>query len=174
MLATLASCSDSSGPSGFNGTVSFTYSGATTGSFSASGGIPSGAPETEEWAVGFRSDEEQLVGATAIVPRSSTKHDFFFLQLPRLTVGSSTITDNCTAENCAAVVVDLNVDNTSGDSDFFCGLTQGTITITSISSTRVEGTFNGTGECITTAPNAVAFAITNGSFNVALVSDTGF
>jgi hypothetical protein len=172
VLAVLASCGDSSGPNN-SGTLSFSYSGATSGSFNAAGRIPlGGQSETVEWAAGFRSDADGAIGVFASVPRDNSNHDFVVLQIGRLTIGSQTIESDCTADDCALVLVDLDADNDTGEAAFSCGLTDGTITLTSVTSTRAVGTFNGTGECFTTTGTG-SFTITNGSFDVALISNLG-
>ena len=173
-FAFVVSCGDSNGPSGNSGTASFNYSGAITGSFEAEGAPPVLQPEGAEFAAGFRSDQDQVVGVVAVVPRNSTNSDVLIIQIPRLTAGSSTILDTCTADNCAAVLFSYNANNDSGEAQWSCGLLSGTITITSITSDRVEGTFSGTGECLGTGPTPSAFTITNGSFDVRLLSNLGF
>ena len=172
-LAILASCGDSSGPGNNSGTVGFSYSGATAGSFNASGRLPlNGQTETVQWAAGFRSDVDVAIGVIATSPRNSTSHDFFILQIPRLTTGSATIDPSCTADNCAVVLVDINANNSTSEAEFSCGLTAGTLTLTSVTSSRAEGTFSGTGECVSLA-GTTAFTVTNGTFDVALISNLG-
>lgn len=173
-LALLASCKDSStGPTGFSGTVSFTYSGAISGNFTATGVMPAaqGAMETSAWAAGEVSTVDGVTYVASATPRNATSHDFFGFYVERTTPGSSSASDTCTS-NCAFVAFEFGMQNGTGNTWLqLCSLTAGTVTITEISGSRVKGTFSGTGECV--APNSStpqAFTVTNGTFDVALVS----
>ena len=173
-LALLASCKDSStSPSGFSGTLSFSYSGAITGNFSASGVMPAatGAMETSAWAAGEVSTVDGVTYVAAATPRNSTSHDFFGFYVERTTPGSSSASDNCTS-NCAFVGFEFGMQNGAGNTWLqICSLTTGTVAITEITATRVKGTFSGTGECVPFGSSTPqAFTVTNGTFDVALVS----
>jgi hypothetical protein len=173
-IALFAGCKDSSGPSGFEGSMGFAFTGALNGDFTASGALPSsGASQaTSQWAAGEVVATDASVYLAASSPRTSTSRDFVGVFIPRTTVGSETIDfSGCTAD-CADVVVLLGENNNGTGSPLqTCYLTTGTVAITEITPSRVEGTFSGTGECF--APSAgtpTTFTIANGTFDVALVA----
>jgi hypothetical protein len=172
-VALLSACSDSNSPNtGLSGTVSFSYSGGTSGSFNASGAVTStiNADNTKSWTVGAR-DPSGTVFVEAVVPQSGSRYDLIIVSLPMLTTGSANITANCSANSCAAVLVAFGepVDGNS-EAQRTCGLVSGTVAITSISETRAKGTFSGTGFC-DASTGASNFTITGGTFDVALLAD---
>ena len=169
-LLLLAGCkSDSTNPAVLTGSLDFTYSGGISGTFTVSGQFPTSttSQETTPWAAG-----EVVSGTTSVVaamPRNATSHDFFLMDLPRTTVGSSTVVSGCTV-NCADVFIVFGNANGTG-SGFLqsCFLLTGTLSITEISATRVKGTFSGTGSCVGPTGTTTTFTITGGTFDVALV-----
>jgi hypothetical protein len=169
-LALLPGCKDSSGPSGLNGTLSFSYSGALTGNFSASGQFNPVNMETVSWAAGERDEANGILFVGAAVPRNATSHDILGIEIERLTPGTATIAANCNT-NCAFVALIFGNDNTGSSFLLGCDIETGTVTITEISTTRARGTFSGNGTCFPPAGgNPQAFAVANGAFDVALVS----
>jgi hypothetical protein len=180
VLACLAivACSndDPAGPNniGVSGTVSFSFSGGSSGSFNASGALTSTtqADFTKAWAAGVKSDQDNAIEIAASAPKTSSTHDQVIITIPRTTAGGATINVNCTANTCADVVVTFGNSNASFlQFDLACGLETGTIVVASINSSRVAGTFSGTGTCFTSGNQTSAFTVTNGSFDVALVAD---
>jgi hypothetical protein len=96
------------------------------------------------------------------------------LRIVRTTAGSETIDDDCDIDGsaaCTTMILFLNFNGNGDTGDFFCRLTSGTILLTSTSGGRAEGTFSGAGECAAGTGGAItAFTVTNGTFDVALVS----
>jgi hypothetical protein len=170
-LALVASCGDSGTENNnLSGSVNFTYSGAISGSFAASGALPViTSLETQQWAVGARDEANGEIIVEALKPRTSTSHDVAVLFIPRLTVGSSSV--DCPQTTCAGGFFDFDVNNSTGDSQQTCFLATGTLTISTITSSRVTGTFSGTGSCVDASQNIAAFSVNSGTFDVALVQD---
>ncbi|MEX2177551.1 MAG: hypothetical protein WD801_02495 [Gemmatimonadaceae bacterium] len=179
-LAFASGCSDSTTEPivGFDGALSFTYTGGGGGTHNASGDFTSqGQLGTSSWAVGTRQEADGLLGVVSVQPRSSTTHDFTILAVTRLTPGSSGVGAGCDPDvdvDCTGIVFYRGVSNSGFTYDFFCVLTTGSVAISSISTTRAQGTFSGTGFCYDFDGEEQPFTATNGTFNVALISDTQF
>lgn len=171
-FALLAGCKSDSkiGPNSLLGTMAFTYAGGISGTFNASGTLPTSqaAMETSSWAAAELSPPD--VFAAAAVPRTSTSHDFVFLDIGRTTAGTSSISNSCSV-NCGGFFVLFGQANGSGTTFLQdCFIETGTITITEITATRVRGTFTGTGFCFAPgSTNNTPFTVTNGTFDLALV-----
>lgn len=165
------SCGDSTEPNVF-GSLTFSYTGGGGGTFTAQGGVPSfDAPSTTvSWAVGYTETGETFVAASK--PRSGQNVDMAILRIQRTSAGSEPIDTGCDEDGavaCTVMVLFLNFNGNGDTGDFICGLTSGTIVITDISSTRAKGTFSGSGTCLAgTGGASSAFAVTNGSFDVAM------
>ena len=173
-LVFLAACG-SDGPTtvtGFDGALTFTYSGANSGTFSASGSLPSTASgqATTAWAAAQASATSEMFVAAAS-PRSSTTHDFVGIFIQRNTVGTETINPSCSF-NCNGVDLTIGAANSGSTFTVMCYLTSGSIASTEKSASRMKGTFSGSGECLTsTGAAAGALTVTNGTFDVAIVPD---
>jgi len=168
-----AACSDneSNGPTSLSGSASFTYSGGVSGSFTATGAVPTSGLETSAWAAGERDATNQVLTVEAFMPRNSSTHDVLFISANRLSVGTSTITSSCSSNVCTVVSLTYAASNTTSGYDTACFLTTGSVTISSISNSRASGTFSGTGTCIPLSGGAnSSFTITGGTFDVALIS----
>jgi hypothetical protein len=172
----LASCSDDKvGPGGVvTGSFSFNFGGGISGTYSASGTFPTNASQqsTSNWSAGQIETSENQVWVAAAVPASSTTHNYALLITDRTTVGTSTIVSSCSASNCADFIFLFGASNSSTaiDPAQTCFLTSGTINITSISSTRVTGTFSGAGNCVSSSNVTTSFTVTSGTFDVPLVA----
>lgn len=173
-LALLSACG-SDGPTtitAFDGALTFTYSGANSGTFNASGSLPTTASgqATSPWAAAQASaTSEMFVGAAA--PRSSTTHDVVGIFIQRNTVGSETVNSSCSF-NCNGMDITIGAANSGSSFTANCYLTSGTIAITEKSSSRMKGTFSGSGQCISSTGSPTgAFTATNGTFDVAIVPD---
>ena len=173
-LVLLAACG-SDGPTtvtGFDGALSFTYSGANSGTFSASGALPTSAAAqaTSAWAAAQASATSEMFVAAAS-PRSGTTHDLVGIFIQRNTVGSDEVDDAC-GFNCTSVDLSIGLANSGSTFTAYCYLTAGTVAITEKSASRMKGTFSGTGECTSSggAPTG-AFTVTNGTFDVAILPD---
>jgi hypothetical protein len=162
LLAIAAGCGDGTGPGGLTGSLSFSHSGATTGTFSASGSLLTEDPQTGTWAAAARDDANQMIAIAANVGRPDTFDDTV-IDFPQLTPGSVTIA------NGARVVITFG-QTQSGTATWFCDLTSGSVVVTSLSGGRARGTFSGTGSCLPATGGPVAFTVTNGSFDVPLIT----
>jgi hypothetical protein len=175
----VSACSDD--PTGSNavpGSVAFNYTGAGGGSYNADGPISSFASQqtihTTNWATGWRENASTSVNVAANVPQSGNLGNYFQLVVGRQSVGSSDIVLSCSSTNPACTSVELVVGVTQDASSFqyYCELSSGTVTITSITNDHAQGTFAGSGTCITggVTPTQSAFSVTSGSFDVPLVA----
>ena len=171
---TLMGCKgDTTAPTGVaSGSLSFSYTGAGgAATYSASGsapGIGGTSPGTVPWAAAHRDATTQSIVVSAAIPRTSSTWDIAAVNLERLTVGSNTFDSSCTAQ-CPFVGVSFGATLDAASYQFVCLLTSGTVAITSVSSTRVVGTFSGTGDCGDSTGVSSAFTVTSGSFDVPLV-----
>ena len=172
LLGALA-CSETSAPEN-QGSMAFTFSGAGGGVFSASGNTPAlGAlPTATSWAVGFIDAGETHAAGSR--PRSSGRVDLAILRIAGTTAGSASIDPACNIDGdvaCTGMELLLNFNGSGDTGDFFCALTSGTIVLAEISASRAKGTFSGSGDCLPgTGGAASAFTVSNGTFDVALVT----
>jgi hypothetical protein len=174
----LAACGDSNSPDA--STLSFTYTGAGAASatnFSVSGVIPANLSGmnslgTSPWAAGGVEPTFNYSTIFGVSPINSTTWDVAGIGVTRKTVGTSPIDPDCDAEatDCTGVFLFLGFQPNGDDFDLICGLTSGSVTIASISDTRIAGTFSGTGVCTDVNFVDTPFAITNGQFDVLLSS----
>ena len=172
LLGTL-SCSDVTEP-GLGGIVTFTYTGAGGGNFSASGDAPSlgaNVPTATSWAVGLtEGTDTHIAGAT---PRGGGRVDMAILRVNRTSTGSAAVDVACNIDgdaSCTGMGLMLNFNPDGDTGDFFCRLTSGTIVVSEISSSRAKGTFSGNGTCNPgTGGASSAFSVSNGVFDVAMV-----
>jgi hypothetical protein len=182
ILALLMSCSDA-GPvllealPELPGTVAFTYNGTVmSGTFNAVGKLPAqNQMTTTTWTIGLRYVDFGTVGLNAHVPGNGIRYTLD-LYVRRNTPGSSPVNGDCgpgPGISCTGVVMFL--DYPGGFSTVnpnSCVLGSGTVTITSMSETRMAGTFSGTGVCISgtgSGPTVTSFfEVTSGSFDVPL------
>jgi hypothetical protein len=171
-LLSLLAC-DSTEPS-VAGSVSFTYTGAGGGTFTAAGDAPSfTAPSTStSWAVGYTDAGETYVVASR--PRTGGLVDLAILRIERTTAGTEPIDPACDVDGssaCSGLWFSLNFNGNGDTGDFFCFLSSGTVVVTDISANRIKGTFSGSGSCGTGAGGTPgAFTVTGGTFDVARVA----
>jgi hypothetical protein len=163
LLPAVTGCGDGTGPSGMNGRLSFSYSGATSGTFDASGSIFSADPFGSTWAAGARDEANETLAIAANLARTSNSFDNVVIDFPQLTPGTVTIA------NDAHVAVALGQPQT-GLPTWSCDLTSGSVTVTFLTDSRARGSFSGTGVCFNGAGTSGAFMVTNGSFDVPVVS----
>jgi hypothetical protein len=107
--------------------------------------------------------------------RTAGRYDYVAMYIPILSVGTVNIDppecDMFFTENCAWLFFEVNFSHLDANWDFNCYLEAGTIAVTAISSTRMTGTFQGTGTCLAGENNASSdFSISNGTFDVAVVN----
>ena len=177
LAAVLIGCGDD-GPTtvtGLNGALSFTYSGAVSGTFNATGQMPTSATaqETATWAAGevVTTGADAGTYAVASTPRTGGRHDFVIVVANRTNAGTATIDlNNCDANVCSGVSFVIGQETGTGGGFLqLCGLESGTVVITEVTSTRIIGTFSGAGTCFSESGTETAFTVTNGSFNVPIV-----
>lgn len=173
VLFTAISCSDPAAPAA-QGSVSFTYSGAGGGTFSASGAAPSfnaPPPTTASWVFGYVESGEMYVAGGR--PRSGGLLDLAILRLERTTPGSTSIDASCNIDGdvtCTGMEFLLNFNGNGDAGDFFCSLTSGAIVVTEVNASRARGTVSGEGTCVPgTGGSASAFSVSNGTFDVPMV-----
>jgi hypothetical protein len=177
-LATLlvfAACTDGKSPtegSGNNsGSLSFSYTGAIQGSFSASG-VPS-ASEGSTWAGGEIDTDGSLL-VVASKGHAQNRFDIIILQTPVAAAGTYQITETCSAEICPELAAILGIERNTNWETFerSCWLDTGSITITNVTNRRARGTFSGQGTCLSIVEQEMVeetFDITNGQFDTVLV-----
>jgi len=175
LFALLASCSDTTDPETLTepGTVAFSFSGASGSSFDVTGAPPVNQSQalTTSWSVGARDNSDGFVTVLSVRARSGGLFDEVYMAIPRLTAGSATVdVNNCTTD-CAEFVFTIGAP-TSGavQWEYFCEMEAGTLTISTISSQRVTGTFSGIGVCTDDNLDDTNFAVSGGTFDVALAS----
>ena len=173
-LALLASCGGD-GPTtivAFDGALTFTYSGGNSGTFNASGSLPTSASgqATASWAAAQATATTEMVIA-ASTPRSATTHDLVGIFIQRNTVGTETVNSSCSF-NCNGLDITIGAANSGSTFTSTCYLTSGSIAITEKSATRMKGTFSGAGQCMTsTGSSQGAWTVTNGTFDVPIVPE---
>ena len=163
LLAVVAACGDGTGPGGLSGSLSFSYSGVTSGTFSASGSVGVLDPFGSTWAAGVRDETNQSLSVAANVARPSDRSDDAVIAFPQLTPGTVTIA------NGAGIAITFGMTQ-SGTATWACDVTSGSVTVTTLSGTRARGTFSGTGTCFNDSGASGAFTVTNGTFDVPAVS----
>lgn len=158
---------------GASGSLSYNYTGAgASGStqFSATGAIPSNVAVnngSQPWAAGGVDGTSTVVWA--VIPKSSNNWDMTFINIERTTAGTATISPSCTS-NCADVGVWFGANNNETNYTYYCALTTGSVTISTITATTATGTFSGSGTCAAAAGGETPFTVTNGTFSVGLTA----
>jgi hypothetical protein len=171
----VAGCGDDPVSPGADSVLSFSYTGAGAAaatSFSAAGQIPANVQTSfgsTSWAAGAAAPTVNYATVAASIPRTATTYNFIAIGVTRKTVGTSPVDATCDdpeATNCTGVFVFFDFNPDGDDMAFGCYLTAGSVTITSITSEKIAGTFSGTGTCLSDAFTESEFAITNGAFDV--------
>lgn len=173
MLATAACESATNSDEAGEGSLSFSYTGEVTGSFSATGGYDRLRPNASNWAVGNRGTLETGEAAVGIYARADRAADdlvddfLLLVQEPR--VGTFTCTE-ATADTCPiAAFLILGTSPTSEDSEAIYASVSGTVNITTINEDRATGNFVLTMEPFTLEEAVDSVQVTSGTFNVPLV-----
>lgn len=157
-------------PTGNSGSVSFSYSGAISGSYTATGAVQwmGFMPQFGTFAVGFWEDNE--LGILASRAGTASRSDVFSLDVENI-AGPRTvaISADCIT-NCAYVAFLPNLNWNTFDSDRLCYLESGSVQVTAINAQRAQGSFSGQGVCLSVADETEGtFTITNGSFDVPIM-----
>ncbi|MEX2153367.1 MAG: hypothetical protein WD825_08510 [Gemmatimonadaceae bacterium] len=173
-LALAAGCgSDKITGGTLSGSLSFTYTGGGGGTFNVSGAMPALTANigNSNWAAGHLDTPNTQTGVFGVRARGGGRYDQAVIGINRLTVGSSQVQSDCDPEtdNCSGMVLIVDVSQSDQEFDFICILETGSLAITEVSSSRVKGTFSGTGECISSSLAISSFTATNGTFDVPLV-----
>ncbi|HEX8906038.1 MAG TPA: hypothetical protein VF771_14415 [Longimicrobiaceae bacterium] len=176
---TLAACGDSTGNSEASpGSLSFSYTGARSGSYSATGAFRQTSDSTfakQPFAVGARGAESGFtyISLLSYQPVTAEEGDMALFILPNVTSPATfPLSASCETADCpfAALIFDTNPDASEDDSDLYL-LESGSVNVTSVSSRRMRGTFSGTA---TELFGDASITVTNGSFDVPLVSQGFF
>ena len=175
----LAACGDDdpSGPGNLSGSMSFTFTGAGGGTFTASGSAPAVAANVgnASFSAGFRDEGATQLGVMGVRARGSGRYDTLLLGISRLTVGSVSVEADCdpsAGDDCSGFAFLVNISEADENFDFLCLATTGSLSITSISGSRAEGTFTGSGTCVNPAFQLSSFTVVSGEFDVALLAES--
>jgi hypothetical protein len=167
----LVGCGDSTAPATItkSGSVTFAFTGAGgAGTFSASGVPPANAATslgTTQWAAGSTNGTTSL-DVVGVSPKTSTTWDLLSMEIPNQVVGSNAIATPCST-NCPHLSIIFGSTSATATSfSFSCDVGTGTVTVATITSTRVTGTFSGTGSCEDFAGHVSSFTVTGGTFDV--------
>jgi hypothetical protein len=166
LVAVVTACgAESTQPTGEPSTLSFTYSGYRSGSYSATGFPPdvrTGTRWTTPWASGdnFTTADSGFTGLTASMPAGDANHIAAFV-VPFGVTGTFALSAHA-HEPISGDALIFNFKSGVSNGEVFL-FSPGIITVTSSTADRVAGTFSGT--AIDTV-NHRTVTVSNGSFNV--------
>ncbi|HEX6748991.1 MAG TPA: hypothetical protein VF092_16960 [Longimicrobium sp.] len=171
---TLTACGDGTGSDLTPGSLAFTYEGARSGSYSASGTFERASDSTfakQPFAVGAKGSDgaNAFVSILSYLPVTAATGHMVLFALPNVTAPTTLNVDaGCATAECPAIAVvfDTNPDESEDEADFYV-FESGTIEVTSVSSSRMRGTFSGTA---TEFFGDQSITVTNGTFDVPLVN----
>lgn len=170
---TLSGCGDSTGSGVKTGSLSFSYSGARSGSYNASGEYRPTATSfaRQPFAVGSKGVQNGVafISVLSYQPVTTTTGHVVIMLLPTVTAPATLSLDaSCDTDQCplAGVVFDTDPDVAEDESNLYV-FDSGTLQVTSVSSGRITGTFSGTA---TEILSDSSITVTNGAFDVPLVS----
>ena len=183
LLAALTACGGNDGPTEPVATVnsmSFAYSGAASGSFAVSGEAGAGADGAA--ALRFAGPPGMLV-VVGMKTHSATRAALMHLVLPSVTAPRSlSLSDEACLDfntTCplAAFAPDMEAGQPSltpdADLEDMYVFTSGTVVVTSVSATRIAGTFEGTAETLSLGEPSKTINVSNGRFDVTVTSLEG-
>ena len=164
------------------GSLTFSYSGAESGTFAVSGPLDiDGGPPSSDGAGAVTSNANAVTRITAVRIAGSGEADIIQILLPPVTApGSFTLDMECLSLSsdgfdCPFAVLGLALPTTSPPPgttptppEGLYVFSSGTVTVTSVTATRITGTFTGTAESISfdlSAPPETV-VVTNGTFDV--------
>lgn len=189
LAAFTAACGDGgTEPELQTGSLSFSYSGAESGTFAATGplDVDGGAPTSDGAAA--QSYGTTFTRIAAVRMAGSNQADIIQFALPAVTgPGSFSLDMECLSASyggftCPFAVIGLSVPTQSPPPgsptvlpDGLYAFASGTITVTSVTATRIVGTFSGSAQSIEFDPSAGAevITVTNGTFDVPRLNGTG-
>ena len=151
--------------------LSFDYSiGGSSQTFTAEGEIERNADQSVRfgtWTAAARQMDS--LNVVAFQAGTEPRGDVLVLFIPNVASGQSfQFAADCTASNPTCVegdfAVNFNLDPPTSEieADRLCTFTAGSVSISSLTAERVQGTFSGSGTC--TDPQE-AFTVTNGAFD---------
>jgi hypothetical protein len=151
------------------GDATFTYSGAISGSFEGSGRLNRRNPNAGAWAVGELQDFEdtQILGVFAQERREDLLIDGLILEWEGAQVGSVTC-DQATVTCPFSAVFVLGTDRFSGTSEAQYSKPFGTLTVTTLTDSRAQGTFSFSLRASATGTAEPPVIQVSGSFDVPL------
>jgi hypothetical protein len=123
----------------------------------------------DDWAAGFRDNPNSQIQIAGARARSAGRYDLAVIGIGRLTVGTENVDANCEPdiEVCSGLVLLIDYSQDDEVYAFLCALGSGSVAITEITSSRVRGSFSGTGLCAN--GSVTSFTVTGGTFDVPLV-----
>jgi hypothetical protein len=163
-------------PEPSEGSISFTYSGAQSGSFSAQGNIrldSNGDPVTDSFANAWADGERLMIAGMRV--RSAERRDgIAFLFSGQPAPGSYPLDfmqcgSGQSQTPCSVGMIVLNVPIQGGDPTDGYIFVSGTMNLTRVSSTFVEGTFSGTALKMGETGTVAAIQVTAGRFSTPII-----
>jgi len=177
VVIVLAGCGDATGPSVPEHTFAFDYSGDITGTFSASG-LPTEATPGVLAPTGYAAAMSYPAGTSRAGtlsfitqdPRGQQQGDMFLMSRIPATRGTVTLASGANNTPAALLYLDVLWTFATFRPTTIYVLDAGTLTITSVSATRVRGTFHGTAHLLRSSgvDPTRALTITNGEFDVSI------
>ncbi|HYC50900.1 MAG TPA: hypothetical protein VEB19_07330 [Gemmatimonadaceae bacterium] len=181
ILAISIGCSGGTEPGGgsitTSGTVAYGFTGLGPDSWNVTGAVPANDAEQRRgtWSAAHRDNSAAVVTVISTRPSSALNHhDQTLISIPSLTTGTHTV--DITAcdqinEDCPMIELFYGHQNTGVLFQNYCYVHSGSIAITSITDSRVMGTFSGTGRCYGSGGFDMGdFVVTNGTFDVGYLS----
>jgi hypothetical protein len=174
-LLSLAACDDSTGSGqAAQGTVTFTYSGAETGAYEATGRFDRLRPDRGTFAVAGRGELE--TGGDGLVvfahaQRADGRADELLLSVTGPRVGEFRCDEDAAAADCPIGALFFVGTDVEGETEGFYSSVEGTVSITSINEDRARGTFSFRLEGFDLEPTEVQ--VTSGTFDVPIVPGIG-
>jgi hypothetical protein len=169
----LAACGDGTGSGVEPGSLSFTYTGARSGSYSATGTIRRTSDTTfarQPFAVAAKASFQgaSFVSLLSYQPVTDQTGHLVLFDLAGVTGPATFSLAPCDTPDCPFAAIAFDTDPNAGedDSDLYV-FDSGTLAVTSVSGGHLRGTFNGTATLLL---GDATITVANGTFDVPLVS----
>jgi hypothetical protein len=151
------------------GRAAFTYASPNSpvnGSFAAEGARPADVL-TGTWAAASTDDADAYVVA---LRQTGEQWEQLIVYIPGASLGTSAIVPDCD-NSCAFVALTVRKSMGGVSYQYLCEVMQGTVSVTSLTDSRIKGTFSGTGICESQDnPNQPSVTITGGTFDAPLLA----
>jgi len=171
-LLALAGCSDSTGSSlAGEGSVTFTYAGAESGAYDATGRFNRLQPDQGTFAVGGYGELESGGNALAVLAHARRGEDLadeLLLTVASPELGEITCGEE-DADTCPFAAVFFVGADAGGDTEAIYTSVTGTLSITSINEDRARGEFTFRMEGFDLSEEPVEVQVTSGIFDVPIV-----